>query len=77
MSEKSVDKIFKDLNIVDIEQSDIKILHKNSRKIKSILSFKEQKKLKSIVNSNNIPYLNRISSSKFETIISEIKLKRR
>jgi len=77
MSEKSVDKIFKDLNIVDIEKSDIKILHKNSRKIKSILSFKEQKKLKSIVNSNNIPYLNRISSSKFETIISEIKLKRR
>ena len=77
MSEKSVDKIFKDLNIVDIEQSDIKILHKNSRKIKSILSFKEQKKLKSIVNSNNIPYLNRISSSKFETIMSEIKLKRR
>ena len=68
MSEKSVDKIFKDLNIVDIEKSDIKILHKNSRKIKSILSFKEQKKLKSIVNSNNIPYLNRIS---------EIKLKRR
>ena len=77
MSEKSIDKIFKDLNIVDIEKSDIKILHKNSRKIKSILSFKEQKKLKSIVNSNNIPYLNRISSSKFETIISEIKLKRR
>ena len=77
MSEKSVDKIFKDLNIVDIEKSDIKILHKNSRKIKSILSFKEQKKLKSIVNSNNIPYLNRISSSKFETIISEIKSKRR
>ena len=77
MSEKSIDKIFKDLNIVDIEQSDIKILHKNSRKIKSILSFKEQKKLKSIVNSNNIPYLNRISSSKFETIISEIKSKRR
>ena len=77
MSEKSVDKIFKDLNIVDIEKSDIKILPKNSRKIKSILSFKEQKKLKSIVNSNNIPYLNRISSSKFETIISEIKLKRR
>ena len=77
MSEKSVDKIFKDLNVVDIEQSDIKILHKNSRKIKSILSFKEQKTLKSIVNSNNIPYLNRISSSKFETIISEIKLKRR
>ena len=38
---------------------------------------KEQKKLKSIVNSNNIPYLNRISSSKFETIISEIKSKRR
>ena len=77
MSEKSIDKIFKDLNIVDIEKSDIKILPKNSRKIKSILSFKEQKKLKSIVNSNNIPYLNRISSSKFETIISEIKLKRR
>ena len=77
MSEKSIDKIFKDLNIVDIEKSDIKILHKNSRKIKSILSFKEQKKLKSIVNSNNIPYLNRISSSKFETIISEIKSKRR
>tara|TARA_B100001146_G_scaffold203494_1_gene196125 strand:+ start:318 stop:551 length:234 start_codon:yes stop_codon:yes gene_type:complete len=77
MSEKSIDKIFKDLNIVDIENSDIKTLHKNSRKIKSILSFKEQKKLKSIVNSNNIPYLNRISSSKFETIISEIKLKRR
>ena len=77
MSEKSIDKIFKDLNIVDIEKSDIKILHKNSRKIKSILSFKEQKKLKSIVNSNNIPYLNRISSSKFETIMSEIKLKRR
>ena len=68
MSEKSIDKIFKDLNIVDIEKSDIKILPKNSRKIKSILSFKEQKKLKSIVNSNNIPYLNRIS---------EIKLKRR
>ena len=77
MSEKSIDKIFKDLNIVDIEKSDIKILPKNSRKIKSILSFKEQKKLKSIVNSNNIPYLNRISSSKFETIISEIKWKRR
>ena len=77
MSEKSIDKIFNDLNIVDIEISDIKNLPKNSRKIKSILSFKEQKKLKSIVNSNNIPYLNRISSSKFETIISEIKLKRR
>ncbi len=77
MSEKSIDKIFNDLNIVDIETSDIKTLPKNSRKIKSILSFKEQKKLKSIVNSNNIPYLNRISSSKFETIISEIKLKRR
>ena len=77
MSEKSIDKIFKDLNIADIENSDIKILPKNSRKIKSILSFKEQKKLKSIVNSNNIPYLNRISSSKFETIMSEIKLKRR
>ncbi|MCH2404310.1 MAG: hypothetical protein HS051_03230 [Thaumarchaeota archaeon] len=77
MSEKSIDKIFKDLNIADIEKSDIKILPKNSRKIKSILSFKEQKKLKSIVNSNNIPYLNRISSSKFETIMSEIKLKRR
>ena len=77
MSEKSIDKIFKDLNIADIEESDIKILPKNSRKIKSILSFKEQKKLKSIVNSNNIPYLNRISSSKFETIMSEIKLKRR
>ena len=77
MSEKSIDKIFKDLNIVDIEKSDIKILPKNSHKIKSILSFKEQKKLKSIVNSNNIPYLNRISSSKFETIMSEIKLKRR
>ena len=77
MSEKSIDKIFKDLNIADIEKSDIKILPKNSRKIKSILSFKEQKKLKSIVNSNNIPYLNRISSSKFETIISEIKSKRR
>ena len=57
MSEKSIDKIFKDLNIADIEKSDIKILPKNSRKIKSILSFKEQKKLKSIVNSNNIPYL--------------------
>ena len=54
MSEKSIDKIFKDLNIVDIEKSDIKILPKNSRKIKSILSFKEQKKLKSIVNSNKI-----------------------
>ena len=77
MSEKSIDKIFKDLNIADIEKSDIKILPINSRKIKSILSFKEQKKLKSIVNSNNIPYLNRISSSKFETIMSEIKLKRR
>jgi hypothetical protein len=77
MSEKLIDKIFKDLNIADIEKSDIKILPKNSRKIKSILSFKEQKKLKSIVNSNNIPYLNRISSSKFETIMSEIKLKRR
>ena len=77
MSEKSIDKIFKDLNIADIENSDIKTLPKNSRKIKSILSFKEQKKLKSIVNSNNIPYLNRISSSKFETIMSEIKLKRR
>ncbi len=77
MSEKSIDKIFKDLNIADIEKSDIKILPKTSRKIKSILSFKEQKKLKSIVNSNNIPYLNRISSSKFETIMSEIKLKRR
>ena len=60
MSEKSIDKIFKDLNIADIEKSDIKILPKNSRKIKSILSFKEQKKLKSIANSNNIPYLNRI-----------------
>tara|TARA_B110000014_G_scaffold240726_1_gene209022 strand:- start:617 stop:823 length:207 start_codon:yes stop_codon:yes gene_type:complete len=68
MSEKSIDKIFNDLNIVDIEKSDIKILPRNSRKTKSILSFKEQKKLKSIVNSNNIPYLNRIS---------EIKLKRR
>jgi len=77
MSEKLIDKIFKDLNIADIENSDIKILPKNSRKIKSILSFKEQKKLKSIVNGNNIPYLNRISSSKFETIMSEIKLKRR
>ena len=77
MSEKSIDKIFKDLNIADIENSDIKTLPKNSRKIKSILSFKEQKKLKSIVNGNNIPYLNRISSSKFETIMSEIKLKRR
>ena len=77
MSEKSIDKIFKDLNIADIENSDIKILPKNSRKIKSILSFKEQKKLKLIVNGNNIPYLNRISSSKFETIMSEIKLKRR
>ena len=77
MSEKPIDKIFNDLNIVDIEKSDIKILPGNSRKTKSILSFKEQKKLKSIVNSNNIPYLNRISSSKFETIISEIKLKRR
>ena len=68
MSEKSIDKIFNDLSIVDIEKSDIKILPRNSRKTKSILSFKEQKKLKSIVNSNNIPYLNRIS---------EIKLKRR
>ena len=68
MSEKSIDRIFNDLDIVDIEKSDIKTLPKNSRKIKSILSFKEQKKLKSIVNSNNIPYLNRIS---------EIKLKRR
>jgi len=68
MSEKSIDKIFNDLNIGDIEKSDIKILPRNSRKTKSILSFKEQKKLKSIVNSNNIPYLNRIS---------EIKLKRR
>ena len=68
MSEKPIDKIFNDLNIVDIEKSDIKILPRNSRKTKSILSFKEQKKLKSIVNSNNIPYLNRIS---------EIKLKRR
>tara|TARA_B100001245_G_scaffold195693_1_gene154514 strand:+ start:935 stop:1141 length:207 start_codon:yes stop_codon:yes gene_type:complete len=68
MSEKSIDKIFNDLNIVDIEKSNIKILPRNSRKTKSILSFKEQKKLKSIVNSNNIPYLNRIS---------EIKLKRR
>ena len=77
MSEKSIDKIFNDLNIVDIEKSNIKILPRNSRKTKSILSFKEQKKLKSIVNSNNIPYLNRISSSKFETIISEIKSKRR
>ena len=68
MSEKSIDKIFNDLNIVDIEKSNIKILPRNPRKTKSILSFKEQKKLKSIVNSNNIPYLNRIS---------EIKLKRR
>ena len=68
MSEKSIDKIFNDLNIVDIEKSNIKILPRNSRKTKSILSFKEQKKLKSIVNSNNISYLNRIS---------EIKLKRR
>jgi len=68
MSEKSIDKIFNDLSIVDIEKSNIKILPRNSRKTKSILSFKEQKKLKSIVNSNNIPYLNRIS---------EIKLKRR
>ena len=58
MSEKSIDKIFNDLNIVDIEKSNIKILPRNSRKTKSILSFKEQKKLKSIVNSNNIPYLN-------------------
>ena len=68
MSEKSIDKIFNDLSIVDIEKSNIKILPRNSRKTKSILSFKEQKKLKSIVNSNNISYLNRIS---------EIKLKRR
>ena len=68
MSEKPIDKIFNDLDIVDIEKSNIKILPRNSRKTKSILSFKEQKKLKSIVNSNNIPYLNRIS---------EIKLKRR
>ena len=68
MSEKSIDKIFNDLSIVDIEKSNIKILPRNSRKTKSILSFKEQKKLKTIVNSNNIPYLNRIS---------EIKLKRR
>ena len=29
MSEKSIDKIFKDLNIADIEKSDIKILPKN------------------------------------------------
>ncbi|MBH58920.1 MAG: hypothetical protein CMO19_00685 [Thaumarchaeota archaeon] len=60
MSKQSIDKIFEELNIVDIEKSEI-VPIKNSRKIKSILSFKEQKKLKSVVNRENIPYLNKIS----------------
>ena len=61
MSIKSIDKIFNDLDIIDIEKTEIKIPVKNTRKIKSILSFKEQKKLKSVVNRENIPYLNIIS----------------
>ena len=64
MSIKSIDKIFNDLDIIDIEKTEIKIPVKNTRKIKSVLSFKEQKKLKSVVNRENIPYLNRISSYK-------------
>ena len=50
MSIKSIDKIFNDLDIIDIEKTEIKIPVKNTRKIKSILTFKEQKKLKSVVN---------------------------
>tara|TARA_B100001750_G_scaffold104106_1_gene82364 strand:- start:6975 stop:7190 length:216 start_codon:yes stop_codon:yes gene_type:complete len=66
MNTKSIDKIFNDLKIIDIENIEINSNSKNSRKIKSILSFKEQKKLKTIVNKENIPYLNRISSYKIE-----------
>ena len=76
MSTKSIDKIFDDLDIVDIEKTEIKILIKNTRKIKSILSFKEQKKLKSVVNRENIPYLNRISSYTINTLLSETKFRR-
>ena len=65
MSIKSIDKIFDDLDIIDIEKTEIKIPIKNTRKIKSILSFKEQKKLKSVVNRENIPYLNRIYRGEF------------
>ena len=36
MSTKSIDKIFDDLDIVDIEKTEIKIPIKNTRKIKSI-----------------------------------------
>ena len=76
MSTKSIDKIFDDLDIVDIEKTEIKISIKNTRKIKSILSFKEQKKLKSVVNRENIPYLNRISSYTINTLLSETKFRR-
>ena len=76
MSTKSIDKIFDDLDIVDIEKTEIKIPIKNTRKIKSILSFKEQKKLKSVVNRENIPYLNRISSYTITTLLSETKFRR-
>ena len=76
MSTKSIDKIFDDLDIVDIEKTEIKIPIKNTRKIKSILSFNEQKKLKSVVNRDNIPYLNRISSYTINTLLSETKFRR-
>ena len=76
MSTKSIDKIFDDLDIVDIEKTEIKIPIKITRKIKSILSFKEQKKLKSVVNRENIPYLNRISSYTINTLLSETKFRR-
>ena len=76
MSTKSIDKIFDDLDIVDIEKTEIKIPIKNTRKIKSILSFKEQKKLKSVVNRENIPYLNRISSYTINILLSEPKFRR-
>ena len=76
MSTKSIDKIFNDLDIIDIEKTEIKIPIKNTRKIKSILSFKEQKKLKSVVNRENIPYLNKISSYTMNTLLSEIKFRR-
>ena len=76
MSTKSIDKIFDDLDIVDIEKTEIKIPIKNTRKIKSILSFKEQKKLKSVVNRENIPYLNRISSYTINTLLFETKFRR-
>ena len=76
MSTKSIDKILDDLDIVDIEKTEIKIPIKNTRKIKSILSFKEQKKLKSVVNRENIPYLNRISSYTINTLLSETKFRR-